>query len=735
MKQIVYIFFGWLLTVVASWCAGKLLLRRLRINLYRQEQDVMAFMLGSAALSTSMFLLSATHLVYKPVLLSLTFLVISAAVQQGVWRPGGPELPGLPPKWRLLFWGIYLAFAVLYLVFALAPESSPDGSTYHLGLVARYEREHGFSAITNNFFASLPQGMELLFLFAFVWGRHSAAALVHCTYLLLLPFLILNYGRRLGMPGVGVVGGLLIFLAPVAGAAGASAYNDVALAAVSFGVFSLLEIWIEERQPALLVAIGILAGFAFAIKYTGFVALPYAMACVAYQSWRARKAIFRPVLLVTLSAAVFISPTLLKNWIVVRNPVSPFLNRVFPNPYVHVAFEEELAAKTRSYDVHSIWELVSQVTMRGDKTQGVLGPIFLLAPFSLLALRRATGRRLLLVTVVFLLPYPSNLGTRFLLPAATFLAPAIATGLGGGIGLAMLVVVHAFLSWPSHVHWYCARYAWRLDEIPVRAALRVTAEEEYLLQHLGANYEIARLIEYVTPPGSKIYSIDVPPQAYCAREILPYFYSAFNRRLFENLCTPFEGRLQPLRTLTFRFVPRTLTGLRLVQTGAQGAIVPTLHEMRVYGPGGELQRQSAWRINAHPFPWDVGLAFDRNPATRWSAWQEMARGSWISVEFDREETISSVKLETSDDQAAVRWNVEGESTPGNWFALNASGELGHVAAPPDLRKAAIEQLKLYHIQYLLVEAGFASADFRDHAREWGIRPIGESQGIRLYQLE
>src|SRR6266849_8339 len=132
MKQIVYIFFGWLLTVLVSWCAGKLLLRCLKTNLYRQEQDVMAFMLGSPALSTSMFLLSASHLVYKPVLLGLTFLIIAAAVQQGAWRPNGSPLPRLPSKWRLLFWGIYLVFGALYLIFALAPESSPDGSTYHL---------------------------------------------------------------------------------------------------------------------------------------------------------------------------------------------------------------------------------------------------------------------------------------------------------------------------------------------------------------------------------------------------------------------------------------------------------------------------------------------------------------------------------------------------------------------------------------------------------------------------
>jgi hypothetical protein len=87
--------------------------------------------------------------------------------------------------------------------------------------------------------------------------------------LLVSPWLILNYGRRIGMPSVGVTGGLLVFTAPVAGIDGISAYNDVALAAVVFGVFALLDIWQAQREQAMLVPVGLLAGFAFGIKYTG----------------------------------------------------------------------------------------------------------------------------------------------------------------------------------------------------------------------------------------------------------------------------------------------------------------------------------------------------------------------------------------------------------------------------------------------------------------------------------
>ncbi len=540
MKQLLYILFGWGLTVMVSWCSGKLLLRWLPARLSHQEEGIFAFLAGSACLSVAVFLIAALHLAYRGVFLGLSVLVLAAAQRTHVWRPRGEPLPPVPPRWKLLFIGAWLLFGGVYFLHALAPEVSPDGTAYHLALVARYAREHGFPAITNNFYASLPEGLEMLFLFAFVWGRHSSAALVHCTYLLLLPWLILNFGRRIGLPIVGATGGLLVYLAPVAGIAGTSAYNDVALAAVAFSVFALLEIWREQRETTLLVPTGLLAGFAFAIKYTGFVAAPYAGAFVSYQLWRSRKPVLRSVVRVSLCAAALILPTLVKNWIVVHNPVSPFLNRLFPNPYVHVSFEDVMSRNMRSYDIHSPWHLAYETTTGGLGMAGVLGPVFLLAPLSLLALRSVSGRRLLLAALVFLLPYPMNLGTRFLLPAATFIAPAIAIGLGSGTSLFLIAALHALiavparlgwrtvvipvrialgsgavlclvlvshglLSWPACINRYAHPYAWRLTEVPLRAALRLEPEDVYFHRFIGSDYQMVRLIERVTPPGSRIF--------------------------------------------------------------------------------------------------------------------------------------------------------------------------------------------------------------------------------------
>jgi dolichyl-phosphate-mannose-protein mannosyltransferase len=739
MKQLVYILFAWLFTVVASWCSGKLLLRKFSVRLYREEENVFAFVAGAACLSTAVFFLAALHLVYRPVFLALGLVPIVLAVKRRLWQQQGDALPAVPPVWKLLFFELYLLFAGIYLVYALAPEASPDGTTYHLGLVARYAREHGFAAITTNMYASLSQGMEMLFLFAFVFGRHSAAALVHCTFLLALPWMILNYGRRMGMPEVGVTGGLLIFLSPIFGLDGTSAYNDVAVGTVAFSLFALLEIWAQQRDRALLVPIGLLAGFAFGIKYTAFVAVPYALALVAYECWRSRQPVLRPVLTVAATAAALILPTLVKNSIVVHNPVAPFFNRLFPNPYVHASMEDSYTSNLRTYrKISSGWEIPWEVTVAGDNLQGLLGPIFLLAPLALLALRRAAGRRLLLAALVFALPYPMNIGTRFLLPCAVFVAPALALGISAWKPLlALLVFVHALLSWPANVKDYCNQSAPKLGNFPARAAFRLEPEDAYLFFHMN-NYLLSRKIEIETPPGSRIFSFSNVAEAYCAREILVSFQAALNERLRDTLYAGFNPDFQPVRAFTFHIQPAPVRRLRLVQTASGRHEMPGITEVEISGPQGELPPSAGRRITAHPFPWDAELAFDHNLVTQWRAWQPMKPGMSVEVDLASQQVVSSVRLKITGDQTVMRWRLEGAQADGRWSVLSSAAELSALAVPENLnlRRAATEQLKQNGVRYIVVsDTHYSAPDFRDHMREWGISLVDIVGIDRIYKIE
>jgi len=261
---------------------------------------------------------------------------------------------------------------------------------------------------------------------------------------------------------VGVAAALFMYASPVVGIDGTIAYIDVAVAAIAFGLFYLLQMWDQERGVKLLAPIGILTGFAFAAKYTAFLAVPYALGFIAWKQWRSRQTILRPLLVTSALALIFITPWLVKNWIWVDNPFSPLENHLFPNPYVHISFEDGFRAALQTYGLTEKRLIPVQLTLDGGTLQGFFGPLFLLAPLGLVALRLPAGRQLWLAALVFGLPYYANIGTRFLIPAAPFISLVLAlTFVHAGGFLLVLTLAHAISCWPAVEKRYCDPSAWR----------------------------------------------------------------------------------------------------------------------------------------------------------------------------------------------------------------------------------------------------------------------------------
>lgn len=737
MRAVLGILFGVAFTTATAWALGAVLLRRLSVVLYRVEERLFAFLLGSACLSAIMFVLAALHLVHKGVLLAIGILAIGYAFYSGAHRLKGNEFPPLPRLWKWVFSAIFAVFTVLYFSNALAPEVSPDGMAYHLGEVAKYARAHGFVRITTNMYGNLSQGIELLFLYAFIFGKHSAAAMVHFVFLLCLAFLMLSYGRRLGHPAMGVAGGLFVYASSVIGIDGISAYNDVAAAAIAFALFYLLQIWDEQRSSRLLVPIGILTGFAFAAKYTAFVAVPYTLGFIAWKLWRARQAVIRPVLATSALALIFIAPWLLKSWIWVDNPFSPFANRLFPNPYVHISFEEEYRHLEQNYDLTSHWQIPRQVTIKGELLEGLFGPLFLLAPLGLLALRRPAGRQLWLGALVFGLPYYANIGTRFLIPAAPFVSLALAlTFVNVQSILLALTLAHAISCWPSVEKRYCGQYAWRINDIPWKAALRIEPEDVFISER-SRPYNESRMIDQLVPKGERVFSFAGMADAYTSREILVGYQGAFNEIIRDILWTPMFTSFQPTRILTFRFSPREMRAIRVVQTESAKDAQWDVFELRIMNAGSELARAPDWRLRARPNPWDVQMAFDNSPVTRWRSWEVAKPGMFIQVDFGRVQKLDGVVSESSGEVRQTKIKLEGMDAQGRWATISDQPVESTAGSRVNLRQAASAELKARGIHYILVEkSDYRSEDFQIYARLWGIKCIGHwDANACLYHIE
>ncbi len=712
-----------------SLCLGAVLLAKLDVSLARAERAALAFVLGSACYSLVLFLLCALHLAYTGAFAAL-FIAAGIAAWRLRKKSPGAALPGLPRRWTWFFGLLFGAYAVVYLVNALAPEMSPDGAAYHLPLVARSLRAHGFERITWNFYASLPQGIELLFLPAFALGRDSAAAMVHFLFLLDLPLLMFCHGRRFGFPVPAAAAAFLVFASPLVGLDGTSAYVDVAAAAVLFALVHLLALWEAEPAPRLLVPIGMLAGFALAAKYTAAIAIPYALGVILWRLGRARRPLLRPALLVSALAALFVLPWMIKNAVFVSNPLAPFANRQFPNPYVHVSFEREYRANLRHYVLTGPAAAPLELTLKGERLQGFFGPVFLLMPLALLSAKRRHGRRLLLAGAVFALPWFLNIGTRFLIPALPPFALALALALERPAALLpALSLLHAVLSWYAAPIRYFDPYAPRLDAFPWRAALRLEPEDAYLSRRTPG-YLVDRMIERIVPPGESVLSLASVPEAWTARRILVAYQSARNQTLADMLGTALRSP-PALQALEFRFAERSVRRLRAVQTAPEDGHIWSVSEFQVWCKGQPVLFRPGWVSAARPNPWEAALAFDGNLATRWQSWQNAAPGMFLEIDFAAPQSIDEVRLLSTADARAVHLQVD-ES--GEWRTLPVRPS-GTAVPAPDLRAAATRALIAGGIHYLLVPpTAFGASGFYEEAAAWGMQLVGESAGARLYRL-
>jgi hypothetical protein len=407
---------------------------------------------------------------------------------------------------------------------------------------------------------------------------------------------------------------------------------------------------------------------------------------------------------------------------------------------VHVSFERDYRRLLQHYDFTDRRELPWDATVKGQKASGLLGPLFLLTPLGLLALRWRQGRQLLLAGAVMALPYATNIGTRFLIPPAPFFALALAMALAQWRWvLYALTVAHAVFSYPNLVGLYCGPSAWRIDaKIPFRAAFRLESENAFLSRR-WSGYVVDRLIEEKVPPGEPVFLFGATSESYTTRPLLVGYVSAPNETLRDMMWTPVVLGFQPTLELSFNFPRQTIRQLRVVKTGMNGEETWSIAELRVLVDGHEIPRSPHWRLTARPNPFEVQLAFDNNPVTRWKTWQAPSIGDYVEIDFQQPRAVSGVVIVCSNDYTNKLVRLEALDSGGEWKPV--AGEMRESVAPIDqnLRRAATAELKARGIRYLLVYQGdLGATDFETHAEQWGITKLGEAGGTdesRLYRID
>ena len=167
--------------------------------------------------------------------------------------------------------------------------------------------------------------------------------------------------------------------------------------------------------------------------------------------------------------------------------------------------------------------------------------------------------------------------------------------------------------------------------------------------------------------------------------------------------TPLTKELEPSRRIEFQFARQPLRALRVVQTARSDAVW-SISEFRAREGGRELARAPYWRLRAWPNPWDVQMAFDNSPVTRWRSWEAIRPGMFVEVDFGAAETVDAVFLDTVPDQYQARWRLEAQDPEGRWSVLSGAPETTALPPKGGLKRAAMQEFKARGVGYLIPEA-------------------------------
>ena len=705
---------------------GNLCLRRLPVP------QTIALAVGAAAESTIVFLLLMTGAANL-----VTFGLVGAiCLGLFVWlRSTAPPLadPVKPQTSRVTLYiaGAALAlYGLLYLINALAPELEPDAVTYHLGLTSEYLRLGGFPNRIG-FFEMLPQGLEMLFVPAFAFGQHSAARLVHCVFLFATLPLLWRIGRRLQLPdGIALAAAALYFCAPVTGVTGTSAYTDAAEVFFVLATFYLLLVWRDTRDARYLLTAGVAAGFCYAVKIPGGLVVVLALFFV----WATdRSAYPRKLAMLAGAALAVISPWLLRSLIMTGDPFAPLLNRLFPNPYFHLATERQLAAMLSSCKGVPPWRVPYELFV-GGTFQGTLGMVFFALPLALLALRRPAGRLCWLIAVLLALPWFWNTGTRFLMPALPFLALCLVMALPRPAVWAC-IALQAVACWPAVMHLYHPVYTWRLERIPWRAALRIEPEQQYL-SDFSSGYRIAQLVQNNTAPGARVFAFTSVATAYTDRNVVEFWHSAQADNLIDALrLASLPGQM--VTEVTAEWRPRPVWGIR-IRAPQPFPREWRIHDIQILSGEYRIFSSPQWRLRSHTNASELPLAFDGNPATIWRTWQPVRADTFVEADFDRSQQLtgSVVTSPVGFLPSPLEFSVRDQA---GWHLVTSEPAL---APKPlgDIRMAATRAVRTAGFGYILAwdsqdANGPLAAAMRAHPGEWGVEKIADLGPVLLFRIK
>ncbi len=284
-----------------------------------------------------------------------------------------------PRPSRLVAIYLFLAMGLAFTL-ALLPPTSFDALLYHLEGPKLYLKTGQIRAF-DNFPLFFPSLFEMFYMMAMALRGDITAKLLHFVFHLLLAGLVYNTAQtklRLKDSWTAV---LFLYAMPMILTLAGWAYSDLGLAFYQMAALVALLNWKRTRQKNWLILSGILCGLAMGFKYTSFLAPLTLAGMVVWKRRRDWKTAVSSLFQLAIPTTLVAAPMYIRNWLLVGNPVYPFLSGVFDGRYWDV-YRTAAYAKSGTgigLDPLALLRLPYDVTLGyKDVTQDVqIGPLLL----------------------------------------------------------------------------------------------------------------------------------------------------------------------------------------------------------------------------------------------------------------------------------------------------------------------------------------------------------------------
>ena len=356
------------------------------------QRVTLATVLGLGIFSAAVLLLGLIGIVRS----EIAWLLVVAGLIVG-WRslkPLGADLKTTiddlrPHGWFAWVCASYCVVVLgVALLHALAPVTAWDGLAYHLNGPQLYQQLGRITHPIDNPYLGFPQFGEMLFLQLQLLGGQTASVL-HWFFAVLVTLLVAGEARRMWHEPIGWVAAAIWLSAETVLLEAGWPYIDLMLAFCVLAAYVGLQAWRADRIWRSLILAAVFTGFAMASKYS---AAPAAVAVTLLVLWHSPGARLRSVLAFGFTAGVVALPWYLKSWVLLGNPVYPF---VFGGQYWD-SMRSELFNRFGSGLLSTApWQLLTapwDATMWGVEGKvgysATIGPLFLLlTPLTLLGWR------------------------------------------------------------------------------------------------------------------------------------------------------------------------------------------------------------------------------------------------------------------------------------------------------------------------------------------------------------